>query len=148
MERVAEANNWRTAQIYTIVVAYLKGAAANYYEEKCANINVWTNGNASNNLKDLLMAQFTSNSTKNIWYSDYLNCQQGTMESVKEYSNRFKKLQKKVNLNNGTPAANTIRQFLSGLNPVIALMVYASGPENLTAAVEIVKSIKAGYKII
>jgi len=70
------------------------------------------------------------------------------MESVEEYSNRFKKFQKKVDLNNGTSAANTIRQFLSGLNLAIALMVYISRPENLAIAVETVKSIEAGYKII
>jgi len=43
------------AQIYTIVAAYLKGAAANYYEEESANINGWAEGNAANNLKDLLI---------------------------------------------------------------------------------------------
>ena len=69
------------------------------------------------------------------------------MESVEEYSNHFKKLQKKVDLNNGTPAANTICQFLSRLNPVIAPIVYASGSENLDAAVNMVKSIETGYKI-
>src|SRR6266542_3574441 len=69
------------------------------------------------------------------------------MESVEEYGNRFKALQKKVDPNNGTLAANTIQQFLSGLNPTIALIVYASTPENLNAAVEAAKSIEAGYKI-
>ena len=69
-------------------------------------------------------------------------------ESVEEYSNRFKKLNKKVDPNNGTLTVNTIRQFLSRLNLAIVLMVYASGPENLIVAVEIVKSIEARYKII
>ncbi len=49
--------------------------------------------------------------------------------------------------NNGTPAANTIRQFLSGLNPTIAPIVYVSTPGNLNAAVKAAKSIEAGYKI-
>ncbi len=69
------------------------------------------------------------------------------MESVEEYSNHFKKLHKKVNLNNGTPATNTIRQFLSGLNLTIALLVYASRPINLDVTVNTVKSIEVGYKI-
>ena len=55
VERVITANNWKVAQIYTIVAAYLKGAAANYYEEESANINGWAEGNAANNLKDLLI---------------------------------------------------------------------------------------------
>jgi len=69
------------------------------------------------------------------------------MESVEEYGNCFKKLQKKVDPNNRTLTANTIRQFLSGLNLTIMPIVYASGPENLNAAVETAKSIEAGYKI-
>ncbi len=66
---------------------------------------------------------------------------------VEEYSSHFKKLRKKVDLNNGIPAANTICQFLSRLNLTIALMVYASGPRNLDTAVNTAKSIEAGYKI-
>ncbi len=84
---------------------------------------------------------------KDVWYGDYLNCRQGITETVEEYGNRFKRLQKKVDPNNGTPAANTIRQFLSELNPTIALIVYASTPRNLNAAVDAAKSIEAGYKI-
>ncbi len=70
------------------------------------------------------------------------------MKSVEGYDNHFKKLQKKVNPNNEMPAANTIRQFLSGLNPTIAPIVYASGSGNLAVAVKMAKSIEAGYKII
>src|SRR6266540_6673443 len=147
VDRVAAANNWRDARIHTIVAAYLRGAAADYYEEQRVNINGWTGGNAANNLKDLLIERFASDSTKDVWYGDYLNCRQGITETVEEYSNRFKKLQKKVDPNNGTPVANTIRQFLSGLNPAIAPIVYASTPGNLNAAVETAKSIEAGYKI-
>jgi len=86
----------------------LRGATANYYEEERVNINGWAGGNAANNLKDLLIARFALDSAKNVWYDDYLNCRQGTTESVEEYSNHFKKLHKKVDLNNGTLVANTI----------------------------------------
>ena len=147
VDRVAAANNWRDARIHTIVAAYLRGATADYYEEEKLNINGWAGGNAANNLKDLLIARFASDSIKNVWYDDYLNCWQQITESVKEYGNRFKKLQKKVNPNNGTSAANIIWQFLSELNLTITPIVYVSGPANLIAAVETAKSIEAGYKI-
>ncbi len=91
-----------------IIVVYLRGAAANYYEEEHVNINAWADGNAANNLKDLFIVRFALDSTKDIWYSDYLNCRQDIIESVEEYNNYFKKLQKKVDPNNGIPAANTI----------------------------------------
>src|SRR6266545_211921 len=108
VDRVASANNWRDARVHTIIAAYLRGAAVDYYEEQRTNINGWTGGNAANNLKDLLIERFASDSTRDVWYGDYLNCRQGIMESVEEYSNRFKKLQKKVDPNNGTSVANTI----------------------------------------
>ncbi len=147
VERVVTANNWRDARIHTIVAAYLRGTAADYYEEERVNINGWAGGNTANNLKDLLIVRFTSDSAKDVWYGDYLNCQQETTKSVEEYSNRFKKLHKKVDPNNETPVANTIQQFLSGLNLTIALMVYTSGSINLDAAVNTAKSIEAGYNI-
>ena len=56
VDRVATANNWRDARIYTIVAAYLREAAADYYEEEKVNINGWVEGNAANNLRDLLVA--------------------------------------------------------------------------------------------
>src|SRR6266498_3148406 len=58
VDRVAMANNWKDAQIHTIIAAYLREAAADYYEEKKININSWSGGNITNNLKDLLIAQF------------------------------------------------------------------------------------------
>ncbi len=32
------ANNWRDGQIYTIIAAYLKKVATNYYEEVRGNV--------------------------------------------------------------------------------------------------------------
>ena len=58
------------------MAVYLKGAAADYYEEERAagNINQWSGGNAANNLRDMLIAQFAITSNKDVWYEDYLNC--------------------------------------------------------------------------
>ncbi len=58
VKRVAIANNWKDTQVYTIIAAYLKEAAADYYEEESANITGWARGNAVNNLKDLLIVRF------------------------------------------------------------------------------------------
>src|SRR6266498_1321509 len=74
VDRVVTANNWRDGRIHTIVAAYLRGAAADYYEEEKVNINGWAGGNAANNLRDLLVARFALDSTKDVWYGDYLNC--------------------------------------------------------------------------
>ncbi len=55
VKRVAMINNWRATRIYTIIAAYLKEAAADYYKEESINITRWVGGNADNNLKDLLI---------------------------------------------------------------------------------------------
>ena len=39
VKRVTTANNWRDVRIHTIVAVYLRGAAADYYEEERVNIN-------------------------------------------------------------------------------------------------------------
>src|SRR6266508_216799 len=49
---------------------------------------------------------------------------------------------------NRISAANTIYQFLSELNPAIALIVYANSFRNLDVTINMAKSIEAGYKII
>ncbi len=49
-----------------IVATYLRGAVTDYYEEKRANVNGWAGENAANNLKDLFIAQFASDSAKNV----------------------------------------------------------------------------------
>ncbi len=74
VDRVASANNWRDTRIHTIVAAYLRGAVTDYYEEEKININGWTGGNVANNLRDLLVNRFASDSTKDVWYGNYLNC--------------------------------------------------------------------------
>ncbi len=74
VDRVAVANNWRAGWIHTIVAAYLKGVAADYYEEEVGNITSWIGENAANNLKNFLVIWFALKSIKDIWYDDYLNC--------------------------------------------------------------------------
>jgi len=56
VDRIATTNNWRVGRIYTIVAAYLKGAATDYYKEESENMTDWSGENVANNLKDLLIA--------------------------------------------------------------------------------------------
>ncbi len=43
------------------------------------------------------------------------------------------------------PITNVVRQFLTGLNPTMALMVYATAPATLQAAIDIAKWYEAGF---
>ena len=74
VDRVATANNWKDAWIHTIIAAYLRGATTDYYEEEKTNIIGWAGENTTNNMKDLLIGWFASDSTKDVWYGNYLNC--------------------------------------------------------------------------
>ena len=75
-----------------LVGAHLKGAAADFYEENRGTFTQWTGGVASFNLKKGFIKRFASAATKDTWYADYLNCNQGLTETIEEYTNRFKKL--------------------------------------------------------
>jgi len=124
-----------------------KRAAVNYYEEIRSNIQQWAKENIINNLKDLLIVWFALDSIKNVWYDNYLNCWQDLIESVEEYSNRFKWLFKKMDPNNGILVTNIIWQFLSRLNSTITLLVYTRISADLQIAINVAKSIKVRYKI-
>jgi len=52
-----------------------------------------------------------------------------------------------MNATGRTPVANVIRQFLTGFNPTIAPIVYATAPATLQAAVDTAKQYEAGFMI-
>ena len=52
---------------------------------------------------------------------------------------KFQRLQRKTDTNERTPIANVVQQFLTGLNPTIAPMVYAMVPAMLQAAIDTAK---------
>jgi len=131
-----------------LVEAYLKRAAIDFYEENRGIFTQWTGRIASFNFKERLIKKFTSTATKDTWYVDYLNCNQGLTETIEGYTNQFKKLFKQVDPNVTTPVANVICQYMVGINPSIAPLVYVRGPVTLQAVVDIAKSIKAGFRII
>ena len=125
-----------------------KRAAADFYEENRRTFLQQTGGVASFNLKEGLIERFASVVIKNTQYADYLNCNQGLTETIEGYTNQFKKLFKQVDPNVTTPVANVICQYMVGINPSIAPLVYVRGPVTLQAVVDIAKSIEAGFRII
>ncbi len=61
-----QQNSWRGSAI--IIIVTVKEAVADYFEKVRGNINQWDGGNATNNLKDLLIERFASASIKDVWY--------------------------------------------------------------------------------
>ncbi len=66
VRRVAITNNQRNICIYTIVITYLKKAAADYYEKIKDAVIQQVEENVTANLKNLLIAYFTSDSIKDV----------------------------------------------------------------------------------
>ncbi len=52
-------------------------------------------------------------------------------QSVDDYANRFQRLQRKTDTAGRIPIVNIVWQFLTGFNPTIAPMVYATAPATL-----------------
>ncbi len=75
-----------------LVGAHLKGATTDFYEKNRGTFTQWTGGVVSSNLKEGLIERFALAATKDTWYVDYLNCNQGLTETIERYTNRFKKL--------------------------------------------------------
>ncbi len=50
-----------------------------------------------------------------------------------------------MNTTGRTPIANVIWQFLTGLNPTMALMVYATTPATLQAAIDTAKRYEVRF---
>ena len=68
-----------------------------------------------------------------------------TWNPNRKQPNKFQRLQRKTVANGRTPIANVVRQFLTGLNPTMAPMVYATAPATLQAAIDTAKRYEAGF---
>ena len=64
-----------------------------------------------------------------------------------DYANKFQRLQRKTDANGRTPITNVVQQFLTGLNPTMVPMVYATAPAILQAAIDTAKWYEAGFMI-
>ena len=58
---------------------------------------------------------------------------------MNDYANKFQRLQRKTDATGRTPIANVIQQFLTGFNLTMALIVYATTPATLQAAIDTAK---------
>jgi len=69
------------------------------------------------------------------------------METIEGYTNRFKKLFKRVDPAAATLVANVICQYMARINPSIAPLVYTRVPAIIQVTVNAAKSIEARFRI-
>lgn len=153
-ERAAEANRWADGRLVAIAKGYLKDAAADWIREATAvgannQINAWNNNNAAaTSLRPRLIAKFASETKQNRWYQELMTTRQLPMETVDDYSLRFRRLLRKVNPDPAAPviaAGLQVRMYLFGLSPALTPLVSTANPGNLEAAVERARLVEAGY---
>ena len=153
-ERAATANRWGDGRLLAIAQGYLKGAAADWVKAATAaaavnRITSWdTNGAPLTSLKPRMIEKFAPESKQNKWYQELMNTRQRATESVDDYSLRFQRLLRKVNVNpnNPTVPANLqVRMYLFGLSPMLTPLVSTDNPANLNAAIERARTVENGY---
>src|SRR6266508_735695 len=139
-----EANNVADGRKVAVAAAHLRDAAAEWYEADKANINRYINNNSGSFIRRI-RARFTSDAQKDQWYAELHQLKQVPEQSVDDYTNKFQRLQRKTDANGRTPIANVIQQFLTGLNPTMAPIVYATASAILQAAIDTAKRYEAGF---
>src|SRR6266498_2156101 len=144
LDRMIEANNVVDGRKVAVAAAHLRDAAAEWYEADKANINRYMDNNAGSFIRRI-KARFTSDAQKDQWYAELHQLKQALGQSVDDYANKFQRLQRKTDANGKTPIANVVRQFLTGLNPTMAPMVYATALVTLQAAIDTAKQYEAGF---
>src|SRR6266540_172358 len=146
IDQMIEANNVADGRRVAVAAAFLRDAAAEWYETDKVNITRYTDNNAGSFIRRI-RARFTSDAQKDQWYAELHQLKQTPGQSVDDYVNKFQRLQRKTDANRRTPIANVVWQFLTGLNPTMAPMVYATAPATLQAAIDTAKRYEAGFKM-
>ncbi len=96
----------------------------------------------NNNLRDLLIAKYTTIAMKNKWQIEYRNIRQGSTEMVDAYAVRFRKAINKAEMGNLLPAQMQVMDFVAGLRPELAIITNSSNPADLDEAEETAKNVK------
>src|SRR3954447_6462071 len=154
--QAAEANRWQgDARLISIAKEYLKGAAADWARAatEVAAVNRivrWNDvqNNADTSFIPRMIAKFAPETKQNKWYHELMTMRQVANESVDNYSLRFQRLLRKVNINGLLPAPLQVRMYLFGLSPMLTPLVSTANPANLNAAIERARVVETGYDYV
>ena len=138
--RAAEANNWNEYRRFQIVGGYLEGAAAKWFDMVKNGITGW---NTFGGFTYLFKNKFASPTRKNTWYLSYKACKQDN-RMVDKYQLEFQALLRKIDPQQTMPRESIIVDFMAGLSPTIALLVYRHPVTTLEAVIQVAKMIELG----
>ncbi|CAB4433280.1 unnamed protein product [Rhizophagus irregularis] len=132
------ANGWNNARKLQIVPAYLKGAAAVWYQTVAGNpINAWDGAANNNTFEHVFKQRFRTPALVELWSTELDQRQQRPDESVDQYASSVQELYQRIN--DGAfayPDNIQARKFISGLLPELYVAVKPFGDQTLQAAID------------
>ena len=123
-----------------IVGGYLTGAAAKWYNTVKNLVIVW---NGLFGFENAFLAKFALVTRRNTWYMKYKTCKQAG-RTIDEYSIEFQQLWWKIDPQRMMPMESVLADYLSGLDPSIAILVYGLASLTIDDAIDKVKKIELG----
>jgi hypothetical protein len=99
-------------------------------------------------IEDAFRAKFCTQRWQNKWLKDLEGRRQGPSESVDSYYTDFKKLIKRVDLEENMTNPQKLRHFLRGLKPEVAPLVAMNAPATVAAALLIAQQYENGQDLI
>src|SRR6266498_2415728 len=140
-------NNWRLNRQKDIAGSFLDEPAFQWFDENYNGFDQWYTNGANNNLRDLLIAKYTTIAMKNKWQIEYRNIRQGPTEMVDVYAARFRKAISKAEMGNLLPNQMQVMDFVAGLRPKLAIITNGSNPADLDEAEETAKNVESASLI-
>jgi len=101
----------------------------------------------NNNLRDLLIAKYTTIVMRNKWQIEYRNIQQESTEMVDAYAVKFRKAISKAEIGNLLPVQMQVIDFVAGLWPELAIITNSSNLADLDEAKETAKNVESASLI-
>src|SRR6266498_1384264 len=136
-------NNWRPNRQKDIAGSFLDGPAFQWFDENYNGFGQWYTNGANNNLRDLLIAKYTTIAMKNKWQMEYRNICQGPTEIVDAYVARFRKAISKAKIGNLLLTQMQVMDFVAGLRSELVIITNGSNPADLNKVEETAKNIES-----
>ncbi|CAB5391489.1 unnamed protein product [Rhizophagus irregularis] len=132
------ANGWNNVRKLQVVPAYLKGAAAVWYQTVVGNpINAWDGAANNNTFEHVFKQRFRTPALVELWSTELDQRQQQPGESVDQYASSVQELYQRIN--DGAfayPDNIQARKFISGLLPELYVAVKPFADQTLQAAID------------
>ncbi|CAB4389358.1 unnamed protein product [Rhizophagus irregularis] len=132
------ANGWNNARKLQIVPAYLKGAAAVWYQTVIGNpINAWDGAANNNTFEHVFKQRFRMPTLVELWSTELDQCQQQPGESVDQYASSVQELYQRIN-DGAFAYPDNIQawKFIAGLLPELYVAVKPFADQTLQVAID------------